>query len=200
MERQHNKSLNGDKRLHAYAIGLAIGDGNLSNPNRRAVRLRITCDLKYPNLINKIFLSLKRLFPDNRVSTVRNKGNYLNISVYSNHLEPLLGWKAAGGSKYRQNVQVPEWILEQKRYVIPCLRGLIETDGAIYLDRGYRMVIFSTIIQELARQTYSMMALLGFNANLYTLAQKPPNAPFKYQVRLSKNVNNFLRIVRPLKM
>jgi len=37
-----------DKKLHAYIVGLALGDGNLSNPNGRAVRLRITCDKKYP--------------------------------------------------------------------------------------------------------------------------------------------------------
>jgi hypothetical protein len=36
--------MNADTQLQAYVIGLAIGDGNLSNPSGRAVRLRITCD------------------------------------------------------------------------------------------------------------------------------------------------------------
>ena len=49
-------SLNPDPVLRAYVIGLAIGDGGLSNPNGRAVRLRITCDIKYPLLIEKYFL------------------------------------------------------------------------------------------------------------------------------------------------
>ena len=31
---------NPDRDLQAYVIGLAVGDGNLSNPNGRAVRLR----------------------------------------------------------------------------------------------------------------------------------------------------------------
>lgn len=84
-------SLNPDRKLQAYVIGLAIGDGNLSNPNGRAVRLRITCDTRYPALIDRIFSSLKQLLPDNRVSLVRGKGNFVNISVYSNHLESLLG-------------------------------------------------------------------------------------------------------------
>ena len=38
----------------AYIIGIALGDGNLSNPNKRAVRLRITCDTGYPGLIENI--------------------------------------------------------------------------------------------------------------------------------------------------
>ncbi len=49
-------ALNPDRELQAYVIGLAIGDGNLSNPNGRAVRLRITCDTKYPRLVGNIFV------------------------------------------------------------------------------------------------------------------------------------------------
>jgi hypothetical protein len=97
--------LGSDRQL----IGLAIGDGNLSNPNGRAVRLRITCDSKYPALIAKIFHSLQRLLPGNKVSLVGSAGNYVNVSVYSNQLEDLLGWKALGGSKHRQCVETPKW-------------------------------------------------------------------------------------------
>ena len=43
-----------DKNSLAYIIGVALGDGNLSNPNGRAVRLRITCDIKYPKIISEI--------------------------------------------------------------------------------------------------------------------------------------------------
>ena len=55
--------LHPDSELHAYVVGLAIGDGNLSNPNGRAVRLRITCDTKYPALIARIRSALERLLP-----------------------------------------------------------------------------------------------------------------------------------------
>ena len=47
--------LNSDKNLQAYVIGLALGDGNLSKPGPRAVRLRISCDNKYPPTYNKNF-------------------------------------------------------------------------------------------------------------------------------------------------
>ena len=153
-------ALNPDRRLQAYVIGLAIGDGNLSNPNGRAVRLRITCDTKYPALITKISSSLKQLLPENKVSLIGSSGNYVNISVYSNYLEALLGWKASGGSKRRQCVGVPQWICEDSSLSVPCLRGLIETDGAIYNDRGYPMVMFSTVIPT-AQQADTLMQALG---------------------------------------
>lgn len=38
----------------SYIVGVALGDGNLSNPNGRALRLRITCDEKYPGIANEM--------------------------------------------------------------------------------------------------------------------------------------------------
>jgi hypothetical protein len=81
-----NTILNENKLLQSYVIGLAIGDGNLSNPNGRATRLRITCDKKYPLLIERIISSLQSLLPQNKVSIVVRKDGCMDISVYSNHL------------------------------------------------------------------------------------------------------------------
>ncbi len=50
-----------------------MGDGNLSNPNGRAVRLRVTCDLKYPGILERIQLAIKKLLPKNKVSIIKNK-------------------------------------------------------------------------------------------------------------------------------
>jgi hypothetical protein len=191
--------LNPDRCLQAYVIGLAIGDGNLSNPNGRAVRLRITCDTKYPLLIAKVRSSLSELLPRNRVSLVGSKGNFVNISVYSNHLETLLGWRALGGSKCRQRVKVPAWITEDRSFCISCLRGLIETDGAVYEDRGYPMVIFSTVISELAEQVQAMMQALGFSPRLYRVRQCIGADALKFHVRLSRDVPGFLGLVKPQK-
>lgn len=139
--------ISSNANLQAYIIGLAIGDGNLSNPNGRATRLRITCDTKYPNLIKRIVNSVQRLLPENKVGTIKHRmSNALDVYAYSNHFEKLLGWKAMGGSKYIQNVSVPTWIQNKKEYKINCLRGLIETDGAIYEDRRYKMNGISKIV------------------------------------------------------
>jgi hypothetical protein len=79
------------------------------------------------------------------------------------------------------------------------LQGLIETDGSIYTDRGYRMVIFSTVIAELAQQVAVMIRKLDFRPHLYKVRQERDKIAFKYQVRLSRDVAVFLRLVKPLK-
>lgn len=192
--------MNPDKELRAYVVGLAIGDGNLSNPNGRATRLRITCDPKYPKLITRISAALGSLLPQNKVSIVERK-DAIDVAVYSNHLEGVLGWRANKGSKFVQNVKIPAWIKQYDRHVIACLKGLIETDGSIYFDRGYKMVIFKSIIPELAQDVFEAMSSLGFGPHIYKL--RPPkkkplfNQQIAYHVRLSKNVQKFLDLVRP---
>src|SRR3989344_5026532 len=117
--------LNPDKELRAYVIGLAIGDGNLSNPN---------------------------------------------------------------------------WIKESNKYIIPYLRGLIETDGSIYSDRGYPMMMFTSIIKKLAEEVKDLIEVLGFKAKLYTIkpsANSPFNQQILYHVRLSRDVQKFLDLVQP---
>lgn len=196
--------LNPNKNLQAYVVGIAIGDGNLSNPNGRAICLRITCDKKYPLLIKRIFNSLKELLPENKAGiTDRKNGECVDVRISSNHLENLLGWKAANGSKFAQRVSVPKWIKENNEYRISCLKGLIETDGCIYSDRTYSMVNFSTIIPNLANDVYNMINSLGFKSHIYKIKREANKYNFNqktiYRVRLSKNVPNFLDLVRPKK-
>ncbi len=194
-----NKILNPDKCLQAYIIGIALGDGNLSNPSGRGVRLRISCDTKYPKLIQKIKNSLRLLLPNNSVSVYKKKVSCVDISCYSNYWPLLLGWKLLG-SKYRQSVNVPDWIKKSKKYSVYCLRGLIETDGSIYLDRGYKMVMFVSIISDLAQSFADMASNLGFIPRVYSLNPKTKfNSKRLYHVRISKNVDNFLKLVKPEK-
>lgn len=181
----------------AYIIGVAIGDGNLSNPNGRAVRLRISCDTQYPKLIEKMSVAIQEICPTNKVSFVLKKGKRCgDISCYSNTWPELLGWNV--GAKYPQNIHIPEWILKNKKYSIECLKGLIETDGAVYMDRNYRAIIFTSIIKNIADEVFEIIKKLDFDPKIYTVQPKSsPGAKrhVRYNVRLTKNVARFLKVV-----
>jgi len=182
--RRHSSTL-------AYVIGIALGDGNLSCPNKRALRLRITCDLTYPFLIEEIITALKNIFPKNKVSICnKKKGTYIDISVYSNTLKDFMPWRLGEGSKFSQQAHVPEWILERKSYIKSCLRGLLQTDGSIYNDRNYIMVNFTNLTKPLVDDVYNMMITLGYRPRLYSSKQR--NGNIKYVVRLSRNVQDFI--------
>jgi len=169
-----------------------MGDGNLSNPNGRAIRLRITCDTKYGELINKIISSIKELLPNNKVSIVERKKTYCDISCYSNKWEKWLDWRVGQGSKCDQNIRVPGWIKKNKKYSIECLRGLFETDGSIYFDRGYQMIIFVTSIPGLATDAFEMIKNLSFNPHIYKITTTKRH---RFNIRLSKNVSGFIKLI-----
>jgi intein/homing endonuclease len=178
----------------AYIIGVSLGDGNLSRPNGRATRLRITCDTAYPAIAGEISDALKRQFPKNRVSIVREKkATYFNISVYSNKLDTLLPWKVGQGTKHEQGARVPGWITNDRRFSVCCLKGLLQTDGSLYVDRGYTMVNFTNNTLPLAEDVKIMMENLGFKPKLYTTKQ---NSIYpKHTVRLSKDVKKFVELI-----
>ena len=182
-----------DKKNLAYVIGVALGDGGLSNPNGRAVRLRISCDTKYPIIIHNITSAIKKLMPTNKVSEVNKKTRCVDISCYSNKWEDLLGWKAKAGSKHKQKVCIPDWIKNNKTYSRYCLKGLFETDGSVYMDRGYQMANFVTIIPTLAQDVMEIINQLGFSPNM----QKRQNetGKIKHTIRISKNTAEFIKLV-----
>lgn len=186
------KTVSEDKKLHAYIVGLALGDGNLSNSNGRAVRLRITCDKKYPKLYKHIFKSLQKFLPDNKVS-IFNRKTYLDIYCYSNKLEELLGWKAKGGSKFKQKVKMPDWILKSKEFTKECLRGIIQTDGSIFKDRKYTHVNVVSQIPELANSVKEAMEDIGYKPNMQVFKSKTGD---KFTIRISKNVDKFIKDIK----
>ncbi|MFA6296391.1 MAG: LAGLIDADG family homing endonuclease [Patescibacteria group bacterium] len=193
----NKKVLNSNKELQAYIIGIALGDGNLSNPNGRATRLRIFCDTKYPFLIKKISKSLQKLLPSNKVSTSYSKfENCATISCYSNYWPKLLGWQAKEGSKFKQKVFIPNWIRENKQYTINYIRGLIETDGSIYLDRKYKTMMFVSNISNLANDFFKCVISLNYKPRFYKIKQDNKAI---YHIRLCKKIDEFLNLVKPEK-
>ncbi len=182
------------KKNLSYIVGIAIGDGNLSNPNGRATRLRISCDIKYKKLLKNIIASLKKVFPNNKVSIVKRPANCTDISCYSNQLEDLLGWEAKGGSKIKQKISIPKWIRNNRIFTLRCLKGLFETDGSIYFDRKYQMANFTTAIPTLSQDVLAMITKLGFKPNLQI--HRATDGRIKHTIRISKRAKEFIRLLK----
>ncbi len=196
----YTNSIRWNREVLAYLVGIGLGDGNLSNPNSRCVRFRVSCDLKYTFLITEIIAAINYILPESKIDIIKRPSNCIDISSYSNYWETILGWKAGQGSKYIQNAKVPDWIWIKDEYITACLKGLIETDGSVYTDRGYPMVMFTNTVKDLATDVYQMIKWLGYDPNIYHFQPKSKyNSKYTYHVRLSKNVRDFLNIVKPLK-
>ena len=86
-------------------------------------------------------------------------------------------------------MRIPSWILKDKTYTKECLRGLVQTDGSIYSDRGYRMVNIVSNIPTLAESIVKAIQSIGYRPNVQ-LHNDPKS--IKYTIRISKDTNRFI--------
>lgn len=110
----------------AYLIGVICGDGCLFQ-GPRTVQLTISCDVRYPDLIETYSGLILDLL--GRKALVRWHETYAEVRVNSKALPQILNLPT--GAK-AQDYPIPQWIWEQDSYLRFWVRGLIETDGNIY--------------------------------------------------------------------
>jgi len=62
------------------------------------------------------------------------KGNEIFLTAYGKNLVRFLDSVGLPcGNKIRNRASIPSWIFEDERYLKACIRGLIDTDGSIYV-------------------------------------------------------------------
>lgn len=120
---------------YAELLGLYLGDGCIS-PGARTARLRITLDSKYRGIIDDARALLERCFPANSVGVVvRDKGGYVDVSVYSSHLSCLFP-QHGPGKKHERRLEFEAWQLDLIQAAPwDFLRGCIRSDGCAFVNR-----------------------------------------------------------------
>ena len=78
------------------------------------------------------------------------------------------------GNKLKQNLSIPEWIIKSQKYLIPCIRGMVDTDGSVVIEthntKGkkyiYYRLNFTSASPILIDQTYQTLKKIGFNPKI----------------------------------
>ncbi|MBX3063171.1 MAG: hypothetical protein KF726_09365 [Anaerolineae bacterium] len=162
----------------AYLIGIISGDGCLYQ-FATTVELIITCDDRYPELIIKYEALLRMMITGNVRIQHSNQGNYTVIRLINPDLPVLLNLPT--GSKAKNEFQVPEWIFQTVEFVKPFLRGLIETDGGIYvINRGEATgwhCHFTAFNENIMRAFLRGVELLGYEFKRYKKTARLSTTP-----------------------
>lgn len=114
----------------AEFVGILLGDGCITH-NQLMITLDRTRDKLYAEyvalLIYKIFKEHPRIYFRDTVCIICLSGlEYVEFFIS-------IGLKI--GSKVRQQVKIPSWINQHKTWQLATLRGLIDTDGCIYIHK-----------------------------------------------------------------
>jgi Homeodomain-like domain-containing protein/LAGLIDADG DNA endonuclease family protein len=120
---------------YAELLGLYLGDGHIVRTGR-SDRFRLFLDTRYSQIISDAHALLERCFPDASVGVGRSaKGTTTIISLYGTHLACLFP-QHAPGRKHERSIELEGWqrgIIDRQPW--PFLRGLIRSDGCVFVNR-----------------------------------------------------------------
>jgi hypothetical protein len=123
---------------YAELLGLYLGDGHIVRTGR-SDRFRLFLDTRYSQVISEARALLRRCFPDGSVGLGRSaKGTTTILSLYGTHLSCVFP-QHGPGRKHARQIQLENWqrsILECAPW--PFLRGLIRSDGCVFVNRTGR--------------------------------------------------------------
>lgn len=119
----------------AELMGIAFGDGAIGNPWQLVISLNSVTDRDYAQYVS--FL-LTELFGIEVATRKRPRQNARVLVCSSTTLVDFLIEKGAvRGNKVAQQIDIPPWIHRKKYYEIAFVRGLVDTDGCLYIHRHW---------------------------------------------------------------
>ncbi|MFA5023505.1 MAG: LAGLIDADG family homing endonuclease [Patescibacteria group bacterium] len=116
----------------AELMGIEFGDGGIGNSWQMVVTLNAEKDAEYALYVEKIMYNL---FGVKIRFRKRGKRTLQIISSSTSLVDFLVKKGAARGNKVKQNFDIPSWVRKNKNYEKAFVRGLVDTDGGLYVHR-----------------------------------------------------------------
>lgn len=155
----------------AELVGIMLGDGGMT-PGQCAVTPNGEADREYIGYVSWLGNFLFGEYP--KVSKHKKDKTVILYYNGSSLVRYLLKIGLKVGNKVRQQVGVPEWVLFDPDYRIACLRGLMDTDGGVFLHRysvnrkiyAYPKICFSNRSIPLLQFVMGTLAELEFTPKI----------------------------------
>lgn len=117
----------------AEFLGIMMGDGGINNLWQVTITLNAVKDAQYAIYVSGLCNKLFGILPAVRR---RKIGKALVISLASTTVvDFLVSQGLPRGNKIMNGISIPGWILKKNSYQTACLRGLVDTDGCIYVHK-----------------------------------------------------------------
>lgn len=179
----------------AEYVGIMLGDGGITS-SQCTITLNSVADKEY---VLFVLCLGEKLFGE--IPKAIKRKNSKAIIIYYNGVLLVkflvkIGLKI--GNKVKQQVDVPEWIKSSQNLSIACLRGLIDTDGGIFLHKykvdgkeyGYKKLCFSNRSIPLLMFVVDTLKMLGFTPKIIDKVENK-----KVWLYNEKEVKRYLDIV-----
>lgn len=136
-KKSHRKLVNLPDKSEDLAelMGIIYGDGAIGNRWQIVISLNSISDEIYSKYVSNLFT---RLFGIS--ASVRKRPNQNTLVVVCSSItvvDYLVDRGAARGSKIMNKLIIPPWILKNSSFTKVFIRGLIDTDGCIYMHKHF---------------------------------------------------------------
>ena len=175
----------------AELLGILAGDGHV-NKYQISVTTNSTTDLAHAMYIKCVLMHLFHL----HVSLTKKRGaQAVTVLLSSKNVCDFLS--ALGvplGNKTIHQITPPTWIIRNAPYSRAYLRGLIDTDGSVYLDRHIKKGrLYSSICISF---TNASVPLLDFaERTMRSCGLTPTRSGLSVRLRKRKDVHNYARMI-----
>ena len=117
----------------AELLGIIYGDGGINNAWQLVITLNSVSDSQYALYVQGLLESLFVI----EVATRKRPGMNALVLVCSSRslLDFLVSKGAVRGNKIAQRINIPNWINKKSSYKRAVVRGLIDTDGCLYIHK-----------------------------------------------------------------
>jgi hypothetical protein len=122
-----------DEEAYAYLLGAYLGDGWIWQAKQNLYQLRISCDLKYPNIINEIAAHVVIVRSVDKVGFALREG-CVDVNSYWKHWTCVLP-QHGPGRKHDRRIELEQWQLKiVQNHPKALIRGLIHSDGNRHIN------------------------------------------------------------------
>jgi intein/homing endonuclease len=155
----------------AEFVGIVLGDGGISQ-YQVVITLHAVDDKAYGNFVagftQKLFKVPIGIYPKKKDMVI----NYTVSSVELVRFLKKIGLKQ--GNKVKQQVDIPKWIKRNKEYRVACVRGLVDTDGSVFIhhykvngkEYSYKKLLFTSRSEPLRQSVFKILSSLGIRVRL----------------------------------
>jgi intein/homing endonuclease len=119
--------------MFAEFIGIMIGDGGINNEWQANITLNSIADKSYAEYVTALCVKLFNLVPAVRKRKAKNA--LVIVLTSTSVVDFLVSRGLRRGNKLAQSLDIPEWVLANRHYQRSCVRGLIDTDGCLYIHK-----------------------------------------------------------------
>lgn len=119
-----------DEAAYSYLLGLYLGDGCIVHCRRGVLRLSISLDLKYPQIIEECLGSIRAIHPRGRANIAIHQDSWAEAYSYWKHWTCLFP-QHGPGMKHLRRIELVPWQRQIATAKVGLLlRGLIHSDGS----------------------------------------------------------------------